>query len=394
MQLPRWMACLAALSGLAWAQRSPLPPDRLEKVRGVLDAVYRLEYKTAEERSREMMAQWPEDPAGYVYLARVFWQELLFAERALTLQRYSQPDFFSERPRYKAAMDPAAERRFRAASGEAIRRAREFAQRRPRDPAALYLLGAAYQNEASFQISLNNAWLTAVQAGNPAHRAHRRLLGLDASYGDARLVTGIYSYSAASIPWSIRWIALLLGYQGSKEKGREDLEAAASRGTIVAADAATVLVLVYCLEKRFELAIRKLEEMRRWYPENYLVDLDLAGLRLRLGEPAAAVALYQEALHRMDAGGGRRARIEKSIVCNYLGVAYRKMADLAQAEKWFRLALEGESSSARLELGKTLDLAGRRGEAIEQYQLVRQAPDQGNSHREAARCLSRPCREK
>ena len=76
------------------------------------------------------------------------------------------------------------------------------------------------------------------------------------------------------------------------------------------------------------------------------------------------------------------------------------MKDYAQAEKWFRLALSGNSSPARsrvaalLELGKTLDLAGRRAEAVEQYRLVQQAADYDNAHREAAQYLNRPYREK
>jgi hypothetical protein len=98
---------LVCLCAAAWAQRSPLPPDRMAKVGGVLDAVYRLEYDKAEKVSREMIRDWPEDPVGYVYLARVLWQQLLLEERALTLDRFSHPDFFSENPVFKAVRPSA-----------------------------------------------------------------------------------------------------------------------------------------------------------------------------------------------------------------------------------------------------------------------------------------------
>ena len=393
MRAARLAFCAVLLCATGVAQRSPLPPDRLAKVRGVLDAVYRLEYAKAETRSREMIAQWPEDPAGYVYLARVFWQKLLFEQRALSLERFSQPDFFSETPRYKTALDPAAAQRFRAASEEAMRRARAFAAKRPKDPAALYLAGAAYQNEASFQISMNNAWLAAVRAGHQSYQAHRELLALDSGYGDAHFVTGIYNYTVGSLPWKIRWIAVLLGYQGSKERGREELELAAARGDIVADDARTILTLLYSREKRYDLAIGKLDELCKRYPENYLTRLDLAGLLVRRGEPAAAVEVYREML-------ATPGPVEKAIVYNSLAITYRTMKDYAQAEKWLRLVLSGNSSPPRsratalLELGKTLDLAGRRAEAVQQYRLVQQAADYDNSHREAAQYLNRPYREK
>jgi tetratricopeptide (TPR) repeat protein len=384
--------CLCAV---AWAERSPLPPDRLAKVRGVLDAVYRLEYDKAEKVSREMIRDWPEDPVGYVYLARVLWQQLLLEERALTLDRFSHPDFFSENPVFKAVMDPAAAQRFRTASEEAIRRARALAAQKPRDPAALYLLGAAFQNEASFQLSMNNAWLAAIRAGHQSYQAHRTLLALDANYGDAHLVTGIYNYAAGSLPWKIRWIALLLGYHGSKERGRAELEAAA-KGGIVADDALTVLVLLDAIDERWDLAIGNLEKLRGKYPENYLLSLDLAGLDVRRGRPAAAAGICRQLLAAIDAKRPGFARLDKAVVFNHLAIALRAMKDYAQAEKWLRLALSGDSAPARsrsvtlLELGKTLDLAGRRDEALQQYRLVRQLPDYANSHHEAAQYLGHP----
>jgi tetratricopeptide (TPR) repeat protein len=186
---------------------------------------------------------------------------------------------------------------------------------------------------------------------------------------------------------------VLLGYQGSKERGREELELAAARGDIVADDARTILTLLYSREKRYDLAIGKLDELCKRYPENYLTRLDLAGLLVRRGEPAAAIEVYRQVL-------ATPGSVEKTIVYNNLALTCRIMKDYAQAEKWFRLALSGNSSPARsrvaalLELGKTLDLAGRRAEAVEQYRLVQQAADYDNAHREAAQYLNRPYREK
>ncbi len=336
------------------AQRSPLPADHLEKVRAVLDAIYRLDYPDARLRCQAMIQLWPDDAVGHVYLARVFWQEMLLEQRALSLQRFSQPDFFSETPRYKARIDPVSEQRFRDVNAQAIRLARGALQRRPHDPAALFLLGVAWQNDASFQISIHNAWLAAVRSGNLSHRTHRQLLALDTSYADARLVTGIYNYATASLPWKVKWLALLLGYHGSQTRGREELELAACAGATVSDDARSILTLLYARERRYDLAVDQLEVLRKKYPENYLTYLDLAGLEVRRRRYSAAVDLYGEALQRIG------SRSPQSRIY------------------------------AVLELGKTLDLAGRRREALEQYRLVQAAPDFSRSHEEAARYLERP----
>ena len=390
--LVTWLGCLGAT---ALAQRSPLPPERWEKVRSTVNAVYRLDYETAAAGCREMISRWPDDPAGYVYLARVYWQQLLFTERALTVQRFSRPDYFSEVPRYKVRLDPAAEQRFRAASDEAIGKARLFAQNKPTDPGALYLLGAAYQNEASFQISVNNAWYAGVRAGDQSYRAHRQLLAQDAKYSDARLVTGVYNYTVGSLPWKVRWLALLLGYHGSKEQGVADLETAAAKGEIAADDARTMLVLVHAIERRYDRALAKLEELRQKYPENYLTHLDMAALEILRGRPAAAVGLYQQALAKIEAGTGSYVRLESAIVHNQLGVAYRAMKDYPEAEQWLRRSINSASTSpgtkvlALLELGKTLDLAGRRQQAVVQYRQVVEAQDYAGSRAEASQYLSR-----
>ena len=396
MMLTRIAVCAVVLSTGLNAQKSPLAPDRLAKVRAALDAIYRLDYGTAKARCQDMIREWPEDPVGYVYLARVHWQELLLEERALTVTRFTQPDFFSETPKYKAVMDREAEQRFRAAADTAIDKARKFANGRPKDPAALFLLGAAYQNEATFQISLNNAWLAAARAGNRSYHAHRDLAALDAGYADARLVTGVYNFTVGSLPWKIKWLSVLLGYQGSVARGREELEMTAAKGLIVADDARAMLALIYAREKKYGEALRRLDELRERYPENYLTHLDMAGLEIRRGRPVDAVKLLKEVLAKIDARTGSYARLEPPIVYNQLGVAYRAAGDLTSSETWLRRSLSATSAAPRsktiahLELGKTLDQMGRRSEALEQYGQVRKAADYAGSHREAARYLSQP----
>lgn len=396
----RPLVLILCIAGAVCAQRSPLPSGRLEKVRGVLDPLYRLDFATAEARSRAMISTWPGDPVGYVYLARVYWQQLLVEERALTIHRFTRPDFFTASQRYKVALNPASEQRFRAASADAMERAGGYARAHPGDPAALWLLGVAHQNEASFQLSLNNALIAAVRAGNRSRTAHRALLSLDPKYSDARLVTGVYAYTAGTLPWKLRWLAILLFYVGGTEKGIADLETAAGSGQIAADDARAVLALLYARENRFDLALRKLEQLHQRYPENYLTHLDMAGTRLLSGDAGGAVAAYHDVLSRIEKGPDTYRRLERSIVFNYLGIAYRGLGRFAAAEQWLKRTLAEPGTSARtrthalLELGKTLDAAGRRGEALARYREVEKLPDEGGTRDEARAHAARPYRER
>lgn len=395
MILGRTAIGLLALAAALPAQRSALPPDRLERVRAVLDGIYRIDYEAARARCQEMIRLWPDDPVGYVYLARVYWQELLIEDRALTVERFTRPDYFSETPRYKAEMDPAAERRFQEANREAIAKARAYAQARPKEPAALFLLGLAYQSEATFHIALRNDWLAAIRAGNKSYRANQDLLALSSQYADARLVVGVYNYTAGSLPWKIRWLALLLGYQGSTGRGRKDLEEAAERGMVSSSDARSMLALIYARENKLDLALGKLAELKSQYPENYLTHLDIAGLESRRGRPLEAVKLYREALEKIAARAGGYRGLEPAIVYNQLGIACRAAKEMEAADEWFRRTLEGEASPrsktlAALELAKTLDLRGLRAEAVALYRRVESGPDIAGAHREAKQYLLRP----
>ena len=63
---------------------------------------------------------------------------------------------------------------------------------------------------------------------------------------------------------------------------------------------------------------------------------------------------------------------------------------------WFQRTIDAVSGSersktiARLELGKTLDVMGRRSDAVRYYQTVASASDFAGSREEAGKLLARP----
>jgi tetratricopeptide (TPR) repeat protein len=209
----------------------------------------------------------------------------------------------------------------------------------------------------------------------------------------------VYDYVAGSLPWTIKWLAILLGHRGSKERGKQELELAAEKAVLVADDARIMLILIHTREKNYEKAIELLSYFQEKYPQNYLVHLDMGGMALLMKEPDRAIKTYEEILRRRDQGERKYAELERASLFNRLGVAFRHKKDLETSAGWFRKALEQEGRSkrsatvARLELGKTLDLMGRREEALKSYEAVLAAEDFAGSRLEAQGLLRQRYRE-
>ena len=374
------------------------PPEQLERIQLGVQDVYNLEYEAARQHFQGLVEAAPEDPAGYVYLAWTEWVQELGSQQELSIDRFASSDFFSEAPQYHLRVDPAAEARFRQLSEQGIEKARARLSRNPNDRAALFVLGQAYQNLASFEASLKRSWWSAFRYGSRTYRYNRDLLRQDPNLYDARLATGVYHYVTGSLGWNVKWLAFVMGYRGSKEAGRREIELAAERGQLAGDDARVVLTLIHTREHHYPRAFEQAQYLLRKHPQNYLVHLDMGGLALLMKRPEAAVEIYQDVLRKIENGERKYAQLERASVYNRLGVAGRAQGDLAASAGWLNKSVAeapaGTRSStiARLELGKTLDLQGRRREAQEQYRIAAAAEDIAGSREEATELLRKPYR--
>ena len=116
-----------------------------------------------------------------------------------------------------------------------------------------------------------------------------------------------------------------------------------------------------------------------------------------LGVPKGPSDLGTQPVRRkVEAKQSGYERLERTTVYNQLGVTARAAHRLEASERWLRRSISDTGAEqraktvARLELGKTLDLLGRRSEAMELYRTVRAAEDFAGSRREAERLLRGP----
>jgi len=388
------MGCLLALVASAQSRvgtaRKPLSDDIFMRVRPIVDSIYRLDYIHAERLSQQLIQDLPQHPAGYVYRVRVYWSEELSKSRLLSAERVLGMDLFSDAPKFKIPVTPEIGERFRRAADEAIEKTRVWAVQHPNDTDAQFLLGSAYAFKSGYEFSIARARLSASEDAGRTFDVLRDLVRRYPDSVDARVITGAFSIIADSLDLKTKWLAWLLGYRGNLEAGRRDMELGAEKGFIEDDDARTLLAIVYTRQRDFDQAKAKLSELHARYPENYLVHLDIAAVEMLSNRPLQAIDTYRQILAKDYPKLGRAA------VLSRLGVASRMAGDLAESERRLREAAETSTISpvslaiARLELGKTLDLKGQRGAAVEQYRRVMQNQDFLGLHEDAQRWIRKP----
>lgn len=384
----------AALLMLAALALAAAPRDSLARGRDTLAAIYSLDYPRAIESANQLIAAAPDDPLGYVLLARVYWSEQLSAARALSIERYTMGDFFTDASRYRLPVDPESEKRFRAATQQAVAKARAWIAAHPSDPAGLFLAGFAYQNQASYEISIRGERWAAFKSGEKALNYFRDAIAADAAFADPRLGGGVAGYVVDTVPWAVRWLSFLLGYRGGRDRAKRELEQVAERAVLIGDDARSVLALFYSRDGEFERSFTKLDELHRKYPRNYLVHLEMAEAVLRQKKTADAIAIYRAVIEKAQSRRDGYERLETAVAMVRLGVALRIAGDFASSERTLRAALSSSTPPrtaiiGRLELAKTLDRAGRRNDAVTLYREVAAAEDIAGSRREAQSLVGR-----
>jgi len=389
--------CLASVCA-ACAGTEVLSTERLRLGREVMHSIYNLDYARAEQICRRLIQADPEDPFGYALLARNVWAEQLQKGQGLTIDRFSGSEFYYGAADQAISVSTEAERRFRNASDSAVARARARLARNPADLGSMFTLGLIMQTHASYELTMKASGWAAFKEAESALRLHRGVWLAAPDFADARLAQAVSYYAAASVPWSIRWLPFLLGYRGSKSRGKRELEFVANHGAILADDARTILVLMHFRDGELDSAAQQLEELGRRYPRNYLIPLELAAIGLRQNQPRKAISIYQSVLTSVQNNAEGFTSLDTSRVYLRLGVASRAAGDLQSSVTWLDRALSQGAINAKLsaavhlELGKTRDLRGERSLALTQYRIVVGAEDFLGSRREASSLLAHPFR--
>jgi tetratricopeptide (TPR) repeat protein len=269
-------------------------PDSTALRRQAFELAYNLDHEAAVTLLRQATTENPSDPSAHRALASVLWLNMLFSRGAVTVDHYLGSFSRTQVELSKPPADLDAE--FRRHVTRAIELAEARTRSAPRDAQAHYDLGAAVGLQASHIATVEGKMFAGFRAAERAYDEHEKLLELDSSRKDAGLVIGTYRYVVSTLPLPLRMMAYVVGFGGGRERGIGILQETAASGGEARTDALFALVLVFNRERRYDEALRTLQQLRLLYPRNRLVVLEQASTALRAGRPAQADAVLSEGL--------------------------------------------------------------------------------------------------
>ena len=374
------------------------------------EALFNLDYESARKSFKEMAAAFPNYPAGPQFLADSLWVETLYQTRRLQSSLYGSDDTFYSTSDDKA--DPKVVDQFRNLTRQARLLAEARLKQFPRDPEALYFLGATEGLKASFEEAVERRHFAALKDGSDAVGRHREVIKLDPNYRDAEITIGLYDYTVGALPLPVKLIAGVAGFRGSKKRGLATLERVARQGQWVHDEAKTLLIVLYTREKRYADAAALARELGARYPRNYLYRLEAAdalvlqaALEREVNHNTTTTAAETEAfatfesLLRDKAVRDTAARAFDLIHFKY-GEALMTAGQFEKASKEFLASAEvpgaqqGLATMAHLYAARALDLAGRRNDAVTQYRAVLARPNVYDAHDQAQAGLKEAFKKK
>lgn len=336
-------------------------------------------------------------------MARTLWLEILNNSRLRQGAIYSTQSFEAQS---EDKPDPRVTQEFRDLIRQATTLARKPLETNPRDPQALYTLGAVETLRAGFFLTIEGRSLASLRDGSSAVDKHREVLKLDPNFRDAELTVGMYDYIVGNLPLTARLLVSFSGPRGSRKRGILRLERVAKDGFWERDNAKLLLVTFYKREKRFAESLASSQELQQRYPRNYLFKLETADtltwqavVERQANRIEAANARGKEALSAFDSlireySAVRASRLD--LIHFRYGEALLLLGQPDRAAQQFLAATGVTGADARLVTrahlrgAQSLDLAGKRNEALAAYSLVMTRPNTGDSLEQARRGLKQP----
>jgi tetratricopeptide (TPR) repeat protein len=300
---------LACLTVSATADTGKDRDDAAALRRKGLEAGYNLDYDVAAETFRAAIAASPSHPAAHRLLAATFWIKALWSQGQVTVADYFG-QVSGDLKRTPPPPDVAAA--FREHVDRAIALASEGVRQNPNDADARFQLGAAYGLLTLYQSTIEGRVVGGLRTGRRAFAEQQRALALDPSRKDAGLQLGLYRYGVSTFSAPLRWLASLAGVRGGRETGIRQVEEAAAYPCETQTNARLSLIAMYTRERRYDDALRIIEQLRQMYPRNRLLWLETASAELHAGRPAEARRWNEEGLAKLSADPRPKASGEEA----------------------------------------------------------------------------------
>lgn len=373
------IAALAPVSVHAGGARtSPAAEAQLD--RG-LTALYSLDYAEARRASRKLIELEPDNPFGYLFEAGAIWWQ--------ASQEYG---LFKDTPTLQGLFEQDIE--------AGVRKAELYIKSKDKQTRldGYYVSGMTLGVRGQWNL-MKGKWLDAYFDGKKAMKHLKKVVKLDEEYEDVYLGLGVFDYQAAHLHGIAR-LGILFGLRGDEERGLERIRRAADKAGFARRQAAQMLLSIYLIDfKDYPRALDLLQGLRKDFPGSpYFLFLE-ANARHRLGDRDGALALGRELVKHVAADPKAFRRKWLTLVCGLSGADCLAREDVELTLGWIDHAIESDAQGKpgafrtflHLMRGLTLDLLGRRDEAVKEFQRTEFLPPLGDSREIARACLAEPC---
>jgi tetratricopeptide (TPR) repeat protein len=366
--------CAIVLAFAALANAAVVDPKELYDQS--TNALYNLDFNTAQSGYEALTRQYPDEPEYWNALASSIWLRITFEQQKLNLESFSGSVKFGT-AESREELNPADEKRLRDTINTAIVKADAVLKKKPRDAHAMYEKGLSYSTLASFEGTVKRSYLSAASDAKTAKKIHQDVLKLDPNFDDARVSIGTYDYVVGVIPSVVKVVVGVFGISGAgKDAGIQNLETAAAKGKNASTDAKMVLSVIYSREKRYEDALRIMTDLHSKYPRNFLFEMAAASTYGKMKRWDDANRTYHHVLTNIQVkkDGYEKIRIEKvyfllgedDIHSEHFDLAVEDFSHVTSGKN----ATADEKAVAHMWTGKIFDSMKDRTRALQQYDAI------------------------
>jgi hypothetical protein len=369
--LPHATAQTRAAAGIAPPAPVPASPERDPLVDAAFDHFYNMDYDRSIPEFEKLLERHPNEPSAVNHLLTTILLRELYRMGAMNTGEYANDSFIGQAHR---TADPKVKERIKQLVDRAESLEEQELKANSNNVAALYARGVTRAQFALYTALVERAWFSALRNAVGARHDHERVLELDPTYVDAKLVVGTHNYVMGSLPWSAKAAVSLVGLGGTKEKGFEYLRQVADSSGENSVDGKVVLSLFLRREHRYDEARAIMHDLAARYPRNYLFPLEEANLLRAGGHAPEAAAAYRKVWQ--NGREGKYGNLHYEIAAWGLGELLRTQKDYSGAAAAFELVSAAPDpdpetlQKANLAAGEMYDLLLKRDLAMKKYEIV------------------------
>jgi tetratricopeptide (TPR) repeat protein len=342
-----------------------------------IELLYDYKFDDADNLFRELVAEKPNDPSGYFYLAMVTWSRLASG-------------FWS----------PEVVKRYGDRIDEAIFIAKRKIEGGKAGSFTYFYLGGALGFKGRFDL-MQQKWLSSFFLALEAVKALETCQDMDPNNKDVLLGLGIFEYYTARLSGVLKFLSYLLIREGNKKEGLRKLQIAADEAVYSFLEAKSILLHIYLfLEEDYypkalvlaqELAERFKEAPRNKYLEGVA--------HIRLGNEKQ----YLEVVEFLRKKASRENSSERALVWERFAYYLEATHCLVQLQtEKARSKLDAILSEPDPQLdplmlawpllkkGMSYDVEGNREEAIRYYRQILEMKNGAGAQFLAQRYLDKP----